>query len=275
MDARPIGIFDTGVGGLTVVSEVMKALPGEDIIYFGDTARVPYGSKSKETITKFSLQIVNFLLSRGVKAMIVACNTISSNSYGELVKAADVPIMEVVRPGVAACAKATRSKVVGVIGTEATVRSGLYEKYLLESMPGARVYSKACPLFVPLVEEGWTDNQVARATAEIYLGELLDKGIDSLLLGCTHYPVLINCIKEVAGEGVTVVNPAEAVAADMKKLLRENGLESGRERADGHTFFVSDNTPKFERTCENVLGRRYGAVKVDIESENCECPCCS
>ena len=267
MDPRPIGIFDTGVGGLTVVSEVMKTLPGERIIYFGDTARVPYGPKSKETITKFSLQLVNFLLRRGVKAMIAACNTISSNSFGELEKVVKIPMMEVVRPGVAACARATRNKVIGVIGTEATVRSGLYEKYLKESVSGATVYSKACPLFVPLVEEGWTRNAVARATAEIYLGELLERGIDTLLLGCTHYPILIECIKEVVGYNVTVVNPAEAVAGDMKKLLRENGLESGRERADGHTFYVSDNTPKFERTCEMVLGRKYAAVKADVERE--------
>lgn len=249
-----------------MVSEVMKALPGERIIYFGDTARVPYGSKSKETITKFSLQLVNFLISRGVKAIIVACNTISSNSFGELSRVVKIPMTEVVRPGVAACSAATRNKVIGVIGTEATVRSGLYEKYLKESVPGATVYSKACPLFVPLVEEGWTRNSVARETAGIYLGELLELGIDSLLLGCTHYPVMIDCIKEVVGD-VTVVNPAEAVARGMKTLLRENGLESGLERTEDHTFYVSDNTPKFDGTCEAVLGRKFGAVKVDIERE--------
>ena len=190
MDNRPIGIFDSGVGGLTVVKQIIKALPNEDIIYFGDTARVPYGSKTKETVTNFSAQIIRFLLSKNVKTIIIACNTVSSNSYDELIKMFDLPIIEVVTPGVEACLNATKNKIVGIIGTEATVKSGAYEKKIRQKDNNIKVYSKACPLFVPLAEEGWTDNDISRQTAEIYLRDLTEKNIDSIILGCTHYPLL-------------------------------------------------------------------------------------
>ena len=257
MDQLPIGVFDTGLGGLSCVREMNICMPGEDIIYFGDTARVPYGSKSKETVTKFSLQIVDFLIKKNVKAVIIACNTASSNSFEEIKNACPLPMVEVIKPGARLCAEKGAASV-GVIATEATVRTGLYEKYLKESIPGVKVYSKACPLFVPLVEEGWVRNSVARLTAEVYLQEMLDYGIDSLVLGCTHYPLLIECIKDVAG-GVAVINPAEAVAREMKGLLAENGMESGKASSTNHVFYVSDDTSKFNRICRTVFGRDYDA----------------
>ena len=264
MDQRPIGIFDSGVGGLTVVSEIMKALPNEGLIYFGDTARVPYGSKSAETVTKFSRQILRFLISKDVKAIVIACSTASSNSCEALAKEFPIPIIEVISPGVEDCAHVTRNKIVGVIGTEATVRSGKYDKLLKEKIPGVQVYSKACPLFVPLAEEGWTHNTVARLTAEIYLRELLDREIDSLILGCTHYPLLVDCIREIVGP-VRIINAAESTARKLKAYLAINELENREYENSAHQFYVSDNTKKFSRICNLVLRRCYEAVKIDIE----------
>ena len=264
MDQRPIGIFDSGVGGLTVVNEIIRALPNEEIIYFGDTARVPYGSKTAETVTKFSRQIVRFLLSKEVKAIVIACSTASSNSFETLRNEFAIPMVEVISPGVEDCAHVTRNKTVGVIGTEATIRSGRYETLLQGKIPGVRVYSKACPLFVPLAEEGWTHNTVARMTAEIYLQELLDKEIDCLILGCTHYPLLYDCISDIIGPA-RIINAAESTARKLKAFLAHNEMEN-RERKDiTHCFYVSDNTKKFSRICNLVLRQSYEAVKIDIE----------
>ncbi len=265
MDNRPIGIFDSGIGGLTVVSEVVKALPDEEIIYFGDTARVPYGSKSKEIVTKFSKQIVNFLLTKDVKAIIIACNTISSNCFDELSQAFDIHFVEVISSGVTACLQARKNEAVGVIATEATIRSGLYETLLKKARPGIRVYSKACPLFVPLAEESWTENIVAKITVEVYLQELLDKGIDALLLGCTHYPLLYPCLKSAVGD-VEIINPAEVTAQKMKAYLTERNMLRAPQNTPSHTFYVSDNTKKFNRICEMLLKKDYDAVIVDIEA---------
>lgn len=264
MDNRPIGIFDSGVGGLTVVSEVMKLLPNEDIIYFGDTARVPYGSKSKETVTKFSSQIIRFLISKNVKTIIIACNTVSSNCFSELKSIFDIPIVEVVRPGAYACAKATKNNIVGVIGTEATIRSKAYEQKIKDINSNIKVYSKSCPLFVPLAEEGWTNNDVAKMTAEIYLKELIDKNIDSILLGCTHYPLLKDCIKTVIGDCINIINPAEATALNIQSFLENNNMVSG-ETNHTHIFYVSDNTAKFDSICNIVLNKNYNAQIIDIE----------
>lgn len=263
MDNRPIGVFDSGVGGLTVVKQVIKTLPEEDIIYFGDTARVPYGSKSKETVTKFSSQIIRFLLSKNVKAVIIACNTVSSNSYDELTKEFNIPIIEVVTPGVESCIKATRNKIVGIIGTESTIKSGAYEKKLKIIDNEIKVYSKACPLFVPLAEEGWTDNDISRLTIEIYLKDLLEKGIDSIVLGCTHYPLLKRCIGKVVGENVKIVDPAYATAIKMKEFLKNNDMLA--KNTGNMTFFVSDNTEKFDFICKTVLKRECIAEKIEIE----------
>lgn len=265
MDNRPIGIFDSGVGGLTVVKEVIRELPFEETIYFGDTARVPYGTKSKETVTKFSSQIIRFLKSKDVKAVIIACNTVSSNCYEELKEEfSELPIIEVVGPGVESCVKTTKNNIVGIIGTEATVRSGAYEKRIKEIKPEIEVYSKACPLFVQLAEEGWTNNEVTKKTAEIYLKELVERGIDSIILGCTHYPLLKACIGETVGENVKIVNPAAVTAKRMKKYLQTNNmLNDGN--TEKHTFYVSDNSEKFSTICSVTLKNKYNAVKVDIE----------
>ena len=265
MDQRPIGIFDSGVGGLTVVNEIIKALPNEELIYFGDTARVPYGSKSAETVTKFSRQILGFLLSKNVKTIVIACSTISSNSFGILAKEFAIPMIEVISPGVEDCAHVTRNKIIGVIGTEATIRSGRYDELLSEKIPGARVYSKACPLFVPLAEEGWTHNTVTRITAEIYLQELLDKEIDSLILGCTHYPLLIDCIRDIIGP-VRIINAAESTARKLRAFLSVHDMENCEHNRKDHSFYVSDNTNKFSRICSLVLRKYYEADKIDIES---------
>jgi glutamate racemase len=264
MDPRPIGIFDSGIGGLTVAGEIIKTLPNESIIYFGDTARVPYGSKSADTITKFSKQVTRFLLSKDVKAIVIACSTASSNSYSALTETFDIPFIEVISPGVSDCAQITRGKTVGVIGTEATIRSGLYETLLREAIPGVKVYSKACPLFAPLAEEGWTRNTVTRMTAEIYLQELLDKEIDSLILGCTHYPLLIQCIRDIVGS-VRIINAAESTARKLKGFLELHELENMCSLAKTHHFFVSDNTNKFNRICNLALRQSFEAVKIDIE----------
>jgi glutamate racemase len=265
MDNRPIGIFDSGVGGLTIASEVMKALPGEKIIYFGDTARVPYGSKSKDTVTRYSRQMVNFLIGKGVKAIVAACNTVCANSLDKLTEEFDIPIIDVLNPGALSCLEATRNNIVGVIGTEGTINSGAYEKALKSACPDVTVYSKACPLFVPLAEEGWTSNSVANITTEIYLQELIDKEIDSLLLGCTHYPLLIDCIKRVTG-GINIINSAVAVAGSLKAFLEENKMLSDNKISTEHIFYVSDDTVKFKRTSKAVFGKDFDALLVDIDS---------
>ena len=262
---RAIGVFDSGVGGLTVVSEIMKALPNENIVYFGDTARVPYGSKSQETVTRFSLQVVNFLLTQQVKAIIIACGTASSNSYEALTAAFDIPMIEVVRPGAALCLQTPGLKRVGVIGTERTIKSHAYEHCLLEAKPDLEVYARACPLFVPLAEEGWTDNEVARITAEMYLKDLREKQVDALILGCTHYPLLETCIRQAIGPA-TIINPAVATAQQMRDYLTANGLMRTEQTPATHTFYVSDNTEKFDRICRLVLDRPYSAEIVDIEA---------
>lgn len=264
MDKRPIGIFDSGVGGLTVVKQVIKTLPDEDIIYFGDTARVPYGSKSKEIITKFSEQIIRFLISKNVKAVIIACNTVSSNCYEELTDIFDIPILEVVNPGVQACLNTTKNNIVGVIGTESTIRSGAYENRLRRINPDIKVYSKACPLFVPLAEEGWTDNEIAALTARTYLKEIVDKNIDSIILGCTHYPLLKTCIGKAVGDSVKIVDPAAETAKRIKNYLSANNMLGNHNQAKLN-FYASDNNSKFESICTMLLKTSYSVQKIDIE----------
>ena len=263
MDNRPIGVFDSGIGGLTVVSQVLKALPHEEIVYFGDTARLPYGSKSKEIVTKFSRQIVNFLLEKDVKAIIIACNTASSNSYNALVTEFDIPIIEVVGPAVTTCLNTTKNNIVGVIGTEATIRSEAYQIQIRSREPEIQVYSKSCPLFVHLAEEGWTKNSVAHLTTEIYLQELIDKDIDTLILGCTHYPLLEDCIKQITGN-IKIINPAAAVAVEMKSFLERNKLLRDAPSPPQHKFYVSDNTKKFNKICNLVLDNIYQAELVEL-----------
>ncbi len=265
MDNRPIGIFDSGVGGLTVAKEIIKALPNENIVYFGDTARVPYGAKSKEVVTKYSKQIVRFLKTKDVKAIIAACNTVSSNSLDDLRKDLDVPIIGVVEPGVKSVIGTTKNKKVGIIATEATIRSGMYSSLIHKADSSIEVFSKPCPLFVPLVEEGWHDNEVAKLTAEIYLDELICCGIDTLLLGCTHYPLLKPCIGGIIGPSIKIVDPAKNTAESIKEILTANDMLNDGTKEKTNVFYLSDITDKFERICMKTLKRTYTPAKIDIE----------
>lgn len=253
----PVGVFDSGVGGLTVAKEIMSRLPGERILYCGDTARVPYGGKSKETITKYSRQIARFLLSQGVKVVVVACNTASALAVDAMRHEFEIPILDVISPGARAAAKITKNGNIGVIGTEGTIRSKMYSKLLRGINPDLNVYSKACPLFVPLVEEGWTYDSVTREVARRYLEEFQGKGVDSIVLGCTHYPLLNNLLKdvvrEVLGEGVTLVNPAVETAKELKKLLAEKDLMACGEELPEHMFYVSDSAEKFCSFANSIL----------------------
>ncbi len=265
MDTRPIGIFDSGVGGLTVVKQVMKVMPHENIVYFGDTARVPYGTKSKDTVTKFSLQIIRFLQTKNVKAIIVACNTASSNSLEEMRKAFDLPIFGVVVPGVEAALRATKNGKVGIIGTAATVRSHAYEEMIQKKNPEIQVFSKACPLFVPLAEEGWTDNEVSSFAAKRYLTELVEKGIDSLVLGCTHYPLLKRCIGTTVGDAIKLVDPAKATAQQVMAFLAQQDQRNESETYGTRNFYLSDRTDMFGFLCQKALKQPYEAEIIDIE----------
>ena len=208
----PIGVFDSGVGGLTVAREIMRNLPFERIVYFGDTARVPYGSKSRESIIRFSRQIIHFLQEEHVKAIVVACNTASAYALDEVQKDLDIPIIGVVKPGAKVAAQATRNKRIGVIGTKGTIGSNIYADYIHEIDPEITVVGKACPLFVPLVEEGWLKDPVTVEVAQRYLQELQEQDVDTLVMGCTHYPLLRSVLRELLGEKVTLVNPAYETA---------------------------------------------------------------
>ncbi len=264
MDNRPIGIFDSGVGGLTVTSRVINELPCEKIVYFGDTARVPYGSKSKKTVTKFAMQDVRFLLSKNVKAVVIACNTVSSNSIEDLKKEFDIPIFGVVEPGAKQAANVTKNTNVGVIATAGTIRSGAYERAIKQFNSNISVYSKACPLFVPLAEEGWWNDKITYLTAQKYISGLIDKKIDTIVLGCTHYPLLRKCIEETVGPHVSLVDPAYETAVALKKyLFKNNMLREGQ--CGGHEFYVSDITETFEKICFEALKQKYDARLINIE----------
>lgn len=265
MDGRPIGIFDSGVGGLTVVKQIRKRLPKETIIYFGDTARVPYGSKSKETVTRFSREDIRFLLSKEVKAVIIACNTASSNSLETLEKEFPVPLFGTVDAGVSDALQATKNNRIGIIGTVATIRSMAYQRGIVSKNPKAQVFAQACPLFVPLAEEGWTQREATYAIAREYLEPLEAEGIDTLILGCTHYPLLRDCIQEVAGEQVRLIDPAIYTAEMVAKYLERTGMQrDGRETADPQ-FYVSDMTEQFQVLCDKALEKQYPVEKIEIE----------
>ncbi len=253
MKNLPIGVFDSGVGGLTVVKEIMSQLPDEEIIYFGDTARVPYGNKSGETVTAYSRQITRFLLSKQVKAVVIACNTASAFALETIRQEVPVPMLGVVKPGAKTAAAATRNGRIGVIGTEGTVRSGLYEEYLREINPRCRVYGQACPLFVPLVEEGWIRDEITKQVSDRYLSNLLKEDVDTIVLGCTHYPLLREVVQETVGERVTLVNPAYETARELKKMLAERDWLNDGSKPPNHTFYVSDGAEKFRQFANSIL----------------------
>ena len=261
----PIGVFDSGVGGLTVVREIMRQIPNEKIIYFGDTARVPYGSKSGETVTRFSKQIVRFLNTFQVKTIVVACNTASAYALDELEHEVDIPIIGVVRPGARAAMEATKNGKIGVIGTEATISSGIYNRYIEKNDRSVKIIGKACPLFVPLVEEGLWEDPVTDEIARRYLAELIDRDIDTLILGCTHYPMIRSTVGRIMGRQVTLVNPAYETARELKEMLLEKGLESEHRPGLGtelYRFFVSDAADKFQRFANSIL--TYGILSAKV-----------
>lgn len=253
LQKAPIGIFDSGVGGLTVAREIMRQLPNEDIIYFGDTARLPYGSKSKESIIRFSKQIIRFLKSKQVKAIVIACNTATAQALDAVQEEFDTPIIGVIAPGARAAVAETKNKKIGVAATEGTIRSGMYKKIIQEMDPEAEVVGKACPLFVPLVEEGFKDHHITKEVIDIYLNEMKESGIDTMILGCTHYPLLRSAIMEYFGEGVNIVNPAYEAAMDLKQILCEQGIANENNEFNKYEFFVSDAADKFKQFANFVL----------------------
>lgn len=261
----PIGVFDSGIGGLTVLREIVRLLPGEDTVYLGDTARVPYGIKSRQTVVRYALEDAGFLAARGVKLMVVACNTASAYALDELKEMAGVPVVGVITPGAGAAVSETRSRKVGVIGTEATIRSSSYVSAIRSIDGGIEVLTRACPLFVPLAEEGWTDNEVARLVAAEYLKDFrAGNGVDVVVLGCTHYPVLKETISGVLGPGVRLIDSAEATAREVKRVLESEGLAASGKKAT-HTFHVTDSPERFVQVGRRFFGGRLtGAELVDI-----------
>lgn len=251
----PVGVFDSGVGGLTVAREIMRNLPSEKIVYFGDTARVPYGNKSRDNIIRYSRQIIHFLMEQEVKAIVIACNTASALAMDEVRKEFDIPILGVIEPGARVAAQETQNKRVGVIGTVATINSGIHKEYLKELDPEITVVGKACPLFVPLVEEGWRHDPVTDQVVERYLQEMKDEKVDTLILGCTHYPLIRSAIREFMGEDVRLVNPAYETAQELNRLLREQDMQStGKTQEDfPYRFFVSDLAEEFKHFANSIL----------------------
>jgi glutamate racemase len=265
----PIGVFDSGVGGLTVAREIMRQIPNEKIIYFGDTARVPYGSKSQETVTRYSKQIVRFLQTFQVKTIVVACNTASAYALDELERETDIPIIGVVKPGAKTAAEVTQNGRIGVIATDATIGSQIYTKYIKELNKDVTIYGKACPLFVPLVEEGLWQDPVTDEIAKRYLTELIDIDIDTLILGCTHYPLIRSTVGRIMGDKVTLVNPAYETARELKEMLEQRGILNQEKPVLGtnqYQFYVSDSAEKFKRFANSII--KYGilsAKTINIE----------
>ncbi|WP_069650517.1 glutamate racemase [Caloranaerobacter ferrireducens] len=267
MDNRPIGVFDSGIGGLTVLKEIMEQLPNEDIIYFGDTARIPYGTRSKETVIKYSFQCIKFLLSKNIKAIVIACNTASAIALEPAREKFDVPIIGVIEPGAKAAISATRNNKIGVIGTSGTINSEAYQTLIRNMDKSAEVIGVACPLFVQIVEEGWEDTDVAMLAAEKYLMELKEHNIDTLVLGCTHYPILRYTLSKVMGKEVFLVNPAFETAKTVKEMLKSNDMLKDSTDKPKYKFYVSDDPEKFRRIGGNFLRREIQSIeKVNIEN---------
>lgn len=261
MSTKPIGVFDSGLGGLTVARAIRARLPHEALVYFGDTARVPYGSKSQETIVRFTWEAIHFLRQHDVKCIVVACNTASALALPALVGQVDVPLLGVITPGARAAAHATRAKKVGVIGTAATIASDVYTRAIRTLDPGITVYAQPCPLFVPLVEEGWDDRAATRLVVEEYLQPLRAARIDTLVLGCTHYPLLTALIQAYMGADVQLVDSATTCAHDLADLLAQQQLLATA-GAPEETFFVSDAAARFAELGARFLGHRIQAIKV-------------
>ena len=264
----PIGVFDSGVGGLTVAREIIRQMPEERIVYFGDTARLPYGSKSRDTVIRYSRQIIRFLLTKEVKAIVIACNTASAYALDVVEKEFDLPIIGVINAGARTAVHATRNGKIGVIGTEGTIGSGIYTEVMKRMRPDIEVTGKPCPLFVPLVEEGLLHDSVTDEIASRYLSTLKGRFIDTLVLGCTHYPLLRSTVGRLMGSDVTLVNPAYETALELKSLLNERELTCIPERAKGekYQFYVSDLADKFTAFATSILPNEAKETrKINIE----------
>ena len=258
--SAPIGIFDSGVGGLTVFRAIEQRLPNESLIYLGDTARIPYGVRSPATIERYAYECASFVHSRGVKAIVIACNTASALAASYLRSRFELPITGVIRPGSRRAVEKTRNGRIGVIATEATIGSGAYERAILAIRSGLEITSRACPLFVPLAEEGWLNHSVTRQVAEEYLAELRSSGVDTLVLGCTHYPILRPVIEQTMGDHISYVDSGEAVAIEVAKLLEERGLIRSDQQPRVEEFYVTDSADRFRRVAELFLGRPLESV---------------
>ncbi len=259
INSKPIGIFDSGFGGLTVMAAITKLMPKENLIYFGDTAHVPYGTKSKKIVTDFSEKISKFLVANDVKMIVIACNTASAFSLDYLKKIINVPIIGVIKAGSVLSAKITKNKKIGVIGTEGTVKSSAYENEIKKYDKTIKCFSKACPLFVPLVEEGWQDGKITQDIIKVYLKDLINKKIDTIILGCTHYPLLKKTIRKVIGKNINIVDSASAVALQVEELLKEKDMlkKNGKGK---YKFFVSDGPEKFKAIGNKFLGNKISKV---------------
>ncbi len=268
MDNRAIGVFDSGLGGLTVFKEIAKHLPGESMIYFGDSGRAPYGTKSKETIIKYTLQDIRFLMSNDIKMVVMACNTMSAHSFDTVKNNLEIPIIEVIGAGAATAVAETKNKKLGIIGTSATINSGAYQKAIKKLDKNIETYQRACPLFVPLVEEGqgWWENDITLRIAQQYLTPLKQTGVDTLVLGCTHYPLLYETICKVMGEDVKLVSSALEVARVVKRVIIDNNIQRDVRCQPEYRYYTSDSVEKFEPLYSTILGWQVkSAQKVDIE----------
>lgn len=263
----PIGVFDSGIGGLTVAREIMRQMPMERIVYFGDTARLPYGSKSQETVIRYSRQIIRFLKTKKVKAIVIACNTASAYALETVERETDIPLLGVVNAGARAAVLATRNGKIGIIGTEGTVSSGIYTEVMRCMRPEIEVTGKSCPLFVPLVEEGLLHDSVTDEIASRYLSVLKGRYIDTLVLGCTHYPLLRSTLGRLMGDEVTLVNPAYETAIELKELLKNRHMECGLSKeGEKYQFYVSDLAEKFTAFATSILPDEVKETKkINIE----------
>jgi glutamate racemase len=260
-NSAPVGVFDSGIGGLTVVREMISQLPNESIIYFGDTARVPYGPKSPDTVLRYSREITSYLKDEGVKALVIACNTATAHALPALRREFDLPIVGVIEPGARAAASATKTKHVGVIGTAGTIRSRAYEKEIRKLLPDAAITAQACALFVPLVEEGWVDTEPTRAIARNYLAPLVAAEVDTLVLGCTHYPLMKTVIGNVVGRDVRLIDSAHETAREAGEVLRTNGIDNKTPNDARYRFIASDAPDTFLSLGQRFLGSAIDRVE--------------
>lgn len=264
---QAIGVFDSGLGGLTVLKEILELLPNENTIYFGDSGRTPYGSKSADTVRRFAQQNTRFLLSQGVKMIVIACNTASAQAFDAVSEIAGVPVVEVIRPGAQAAVARTRNQRIGVIGTKGTVQSGVYAQALSRySGRPLHISQQACPLFVGLAEEGWWDNDIVRSIASVYLEPIRKDNIDTLVLGCTHYPLLKDAISAVMGTGVDLINAGRSVAQQVSQILRRDNIENKQTMSGWHKYFTSDSAHHFQQLGSSFLQQKIlSAGHVEIE----------